>query len=160
METKKIEIVYSSYQSLDELSQDDAYLIAKAREVSFNAWAPYSNFYVGAAVQLENGKIVTGNNQENAASPSGLCAERVALFSANANFPNSPVKAIAISAANGKGIVDNPVTPCGSCLQALLECEMRFDAPIRIILDGKSEILIVEGVGKMLPFFFSPKSIE
>ena len=159
MEQKIIEIKYTEYQSLDELSQDDAYLVAKAREVSFNAWAPYSNFHVGAAVQLANGKIVTGNNQENAAYPSGLCAERVALFSANANYPNSVVTTIAVSASNTKGLIDEPVKPCGACRQALLESETRFESPIRIILDGKKSILILEGVHNLLPLNFTGSSL-
>lgn len=160
MEEKKIEIVFTRYQSLDELTQDDAYLVAKAREVSNNAWAPYSNFLVGAAIQLANGKIITGNNQENAVFPIGLCAERVALFYANANYPNSPVATIAISANNDKGLVENPIPPCGSCRQALLEAENRFDTPIRIILDGRSEILSFEGVKNLLPFSFSGDSMK
>jgi cytidine deaminase len=159
MEYKVLEIKYAEYKSLEELSQEDAYLVAKAREVSINAWAPYSKFLVGAAVELANGKIVTGNNQENSAYPSGLCAERVALFSANANFPNSAVTSIAISASNSKGLVHEPIKPCGGCRQALLEAETRFEKPIRIILDGKNSILILEGMNNLLPLNFNGSAL-
>ncbi|HKM93010.1 MAG TPA: cytidine deaminase [Prolixibacteraceae bacterium] len=154
MKLHKIEISYTEIESIDELSNEDAYLVAKSREVANNAWAPYSNFLVGAAVELSNGKIITGNNQENAAYPSGLCAERVALFAANANYPNSKVKTIAISAFNKNGHVAEPVKPCGSCRQALLEAEIRFDHPIRLILDGKNRIIIVDGIKNLLPLSF------
>ncbi|MGF7138856.1 cytidine deaminase [Roseimarinus sediminis] len=154
MELHKIEITYQRASSIDELSNDDAYLLAKAREVANNAWAPYSGFLVGAVVELSNGKIVTGNNQENAAYPSGLCAERVALFAANANYPQSKVKTIAISAFNSKGQVEGPVKPCGSCRQAILEAELRFEHPIRLLLDGKNGINIIDGITNLLPLSF------
>lgn len=154
MKQIKLEIKYSEIDSIEELSNDDAYLVAKAREVAYNAWAPYSNFLVGAAVELSNGKIITGNNQENAAYPSGLCAERVALFAANANYPGSSVKTIAISAFNKKGQVLEPVKPCGSCRQAILESEIRFEHPIRLILDGKNHINIIDGIANLLPLSF------
>ena len=149
-----VEIAYSEIVSIEELSNSDAYLVAKAREVANNAWAPYSNFFVGAAAELKNGKIVTGNNQENAAYPSGLCAERVALFAANANYPNSPVVTLAITAMNKNGLVKDPVRPCGSCRQAILESEIRFEQPVRLILDGAKCIYIIEGIKNLLPLSF------
>jgi cytidine deaminase len=103
--------------------------------------------------------IVTGNNQENSAYPSGLCAERVALFYANANYPESEVKAIAISAAKNGVLVNEPVKPCGSCRQALAETEVRFKTPIRIILDGQDSILVLNGVESLLPLSFSKKDL-
>lgn len=154
MKYHTIEIKYTEVESIEELSNDDAYLVAKAREVANNAWAPYSHFLVGAAVELSNGKVITGNNQENAAYPSGLCAERVALFAANANYPNAPVKTIAISAYNKNGHVPEPVKPCGSCRQAILETEIRFEHPIKLILDGKNCINIVDGIRNLLPLSF------
>jgi cytidine deaminase len=154
MERKKIAIEYIEISSIDELTTSDAYLVAKAREVANNAWAPYSGFRVGAAVELTNGKIITGNNQENAAYPSGLCAERVALFAANANYPNSPVKTIAVTAFNKNGQTKTPAKPCGSCCQAILESELRFEHPIRLILDGEEQIHIVEGIKNLLPLSF------
>ena len=160
MTEKIIEVKYSQYESLTELSNDDAFLVAKAREASLNAWAPYSNFRVGAAVQLDNGEIVSGNNQENAAYPSGLCAERVALFYANAQYPNSSVLSIAISACNVNGLVSEPIKPCGSCRQAILESEIRFEQPIRMILDGASKVIVVEGVKNLLPLSFGKVDLE
>ncbi|HNW51042.1 MAG TPA: cytidine deaminase [Prolixibacteraceae bacterium] len=159
MKQKTIEINYSEYDSIDDLISDDAILIAKARESSKNGWAPYSNFHVGAAVLLDNGEIILGNNQENAAYPSGLCAERVALYAANANYPHNRVVAIAISAFNRKGALEQPVSPCGSCRQAMLETEERFGAPIRIILDGSKSITMIEGIRNMLPLSFGKDSL-
>lgn len=159
MKNRKIEIQYVEANSLDELTENDAFLVAKAREAANNAWAPYSKFNVGAAVQLENGEIVVGNNQENAAYPSGLCAERVALFAANANYPDVAVTSIAITAFNAGGIPKEFVKPCGSCRQAILETETRFDQPIRLILDGKESIAIMEGIDKLLPFNFTSKDL-
>ena len=154
MKHKIIEIEYIELDSIKELTNADAYLVAKAREVANNAWAPYSNFLVGATVELENGKVVIGNNQENAAYPSGLCAERVALFAANATYPSSTVKTIAITAFNKNGQVKQPCKPCGSCRQAILEAELRFESPIRLILDGAEKIIIVEGIKNLLPLSF------
>jgi cytidine deaminase len=154
MKSVKIEVEYFELDSINDLSNDQAYLLAKAREVANNAWAPYSKFLVGAAVELENGKVITGNNQENAAYPSGLCAERVALFAANANYPNSPIKTIAISANNSKGLIKQPIKPCGACRQAILESELRFEKPITLILDGKEKINIIHGISNLLPLSF------
>lgn len=159
MKKHKIEIEYSEVNSINDLSNEDAYLVAKAREVANNAWAPYSNFLVGAAVELENGKVIIGNNQENAAYPSGLCAERVALFAANAGYPNSAVKTIAISAFNKKGHVQEPVKPCGSCRQAILEAETRFEKPIKLLLDGANSIYIMEGIASLLPLSFGKRDL-
>jgi cytidine deaminase len=159
MKYKTIEINYIEYDSIDELSNSDALLIQKARDTSKNGWAPYSNFHVGAAVLLENGEVITGNNQENAAYPSGLCAERVALFSANANFPNSPIVAMAISAFNKNGLTFQPIKPCGACRQAILESEARFEKPVRIILDGSESILIIEGICNLLPLSFGKDNL-
>lgn len=159
MKNKKIEINYIEAASLDELTADDTFLVAKARESANNAWAPYSGFLVGAAVLLDNGEIVIGNNQENAAYPSGLCAERVALFAANATYPDAAVEAIAISARNKKGITTEAVKPCGSCRQAILESEHRFEKAIRLILDGQESIYIIEGIENLLPLSFGSGSL-
>jgi cytidine deaminase len=154
-----LEIHYTEAKSMTELTNDDAFLIAKAREASINAWAPYSGFHVGAAVLLENGEIILGCNQENAAYPSGLCAERVALFAANANFPDEPVEAIAISATNKDGLVKNAVKPCGSCRQAILESEIRFEKPIRLLLDGAEQIFLLDGIKNLLPLSFGKNDL-
>lgn len=160
METKEIRIFVYEYKSADELPAEDRELVMEAREAAKKAYAPYSRFHVGAALLLDNGEIFSGNNQENAAYPAGLCAERVALFYANATFPNEAVKTLAVTAANHEGIVDDgPVKPCGSCRQALAEAEFRFDTPIKIILDGKKNIHVFEGVKNLLPFAFKPESL-
>jgi len=159
MRHKTIEISYAECDSIDELTISDAILVRKAREASKNGWAPYSNFHVGAAVILENGVIVTGNNQENAAYPSGLCAERVALFSANANYPDSPIVSMAISAFNKNGLTGQSVKPCGACRQAILESETRFEKPIRLILDGSEAIMVIDGIGNLLPLSFGKESL-
>lgn len=159
MNEKKIEIKYLEAASLEDLNETDSFLVVKAREASKNAWAPYSKFYVGAAVLLENGELILGNNQENAAYPSGLCAERVALFAANANFPNVGVKAIAITAFNEAGLIREAAKPCGSCRQAILESEVRFEKPIRLILDGADQILVMEGIRNLLPFSFTQNDL-
>jgi len=159
MKHKTIEIGYTEFDSINELTQMDAELVDKAREAAKNAWAPYSGFHVGAALLLDSGQIVTGNNQENAAYPSGICAERVALFSANANHPRSRVVAMAISAFNKKGRVSSPICPCGSCRQAIHESEERFGISIRLILDSSKTIIEVEGIKTLLPLSFNKNSL-
>jgi len=159
MKTTEIRIIVYEYQSIDELPENDRMLLGEARKITALAYAPYSGFHVGAAVLLGNRQIFTGNNQENSAYPSGLCAERVALFYANANFPDSEVKAIAISAVKNGVLVNEPVKPCGSCRQALAEAEVRFESPIRIILDGKDSIMVLDGVESLLPLSFSKKDL-
>jgi len=160
MRKNELRIIHIEFDNLSELEVADQKLVLAAREASKNAYAPYSNFYVGAALQLENGEIVTGNNQENSAFTSGLCAERVALFHANANFPDVAVKTLAVTAENSMGLVPEPVKPCGSCRQAIVETEVRFKKPIRIILDGKNKIQIFEGIDNLLPFAFKPDSLD
>jgi len=159
MKTSEIKIVVYEYETIHELPEKDQLLLTEARKITQKAYAPYSGFHVGAAVLLENGQIVTGNNQENSAFPSGLCAERVALFYANANYPESAVKTIAISAAKDGILVSEPVKPCGSCRQVLAETEIRFDRPIQIILDGKDSIMVLKGVESLLPLSFSKKDL-
>lgn len=159
MKTTEIRILVYEFQSIDELAENDRMLLIEARRIKALAYAPYSGFHVGAAVLLGNGKIFTGNNQENSAYPSGLCAERVALFYANANYPDSEVKSIAISAAKNGVLVKEPVKPCGSCRQALAEAEVRFESSIRIILDGQDSIMVLHDVESLLPLSFSKKSL-
>ena len=159
MKTTEIKIVVHEFENIRELSADDQLLLTEARKITTFAYAPYSGFHVGAAVLLGNGMIIKGNNQENAAYPSGLCAERVALFYANANYPDSEVKAIAISAAKNGVLVNESVKPCGSCRQALAETEVRFETPIKIILDGQDSILLLHGVESLLPLSFSKQAL-
>ena len=159
MRTKELRIFVYEYDTVLELSEADRRLVFAARDASKKAYAPYSRFHVGAALLLENGEILQGNNQENSAFTNGLCAERVALFYANANFPDVPVKALAVTAENINGLVAEPVKPCGSCRQVMVETETRFKKPIRVILDGKKKIHIFEGVDNLLPFAFKPDSL-
>lgn len=148
-----INISIQSYQ-LDELSPQDQELVQAAIKATHNAYANYSRFYVGAALRLENGKIVIGANQENAAFPSGLCAERTAVFAAQANYPDSPIETLAIVGRNEKGVLLNPITPCGACRQVILEIEDRYKKPIKILLYGTQKIYCVRSVKDLLPLSF------
>jgi cytidine deaminase len=139
--------------SVSEAPEVYTELIESAIDATANAYAPYSYFNVGAAVLLKNGKIVEGSNQENAAYPLGLCAERVALFSANTQYPDTTVLAIAVAAvADGKQT--DMITPCGACRQVLLEVEKRYQSPIKILLCGRELIYVVESAASLLPLSF------
>ena len=153
MEQIDINISIESYQ-LDELSPQDQELVQAAIKATHNAYANYSRFYVGAALRLENGKMVIGANQENAAFPSGLCAERTAVFAAQANCPDSPIETLAIAGRNEKGVLPNPITPCGACRQVILEIEDRYKKPIKILLYGTQKIYCVRSVKDLLPLSF------
>ena len=146
-----IRIRSASYGELDETER---ILVDEAKSAAARSYSPYSKFAVGAAVLLANGTTVTGSNQENAAYPSGLCAERTALFYANSCYPDQPVDMLAIAARNESGFVATPVTPCGACRQVILETEQRFKRPVRILLYGESEILLIEGIKDLLPLSF------
>ena len=159
MRKKELKIFVYEFDTILELPESDKKLVLAAREASENAYAPYSKFQVGAALILENGKLIKGNNQENADFTDGLCAERVALFYANANYPNLKVMAMAISAKNANGLLKEPAQPCGSCRQVLVETEVRFNNPIRLILDGEEKIMVVEGAESLLPFAFKPDAL-
>ena len=153
MEQIDINISIQSYH-LDELSPQDQELVQAAIKATHNAYAHYSRFYVGAALRLENGKMVIGANQENAAFPSGLCAERTAVFAAQANYPDSPIETLAIAGRNEKGVLPNPITPCGACRQVILEIEDRNKKPIKILLYGTQKIYCVRSVKDLLPLSF------
>ena len=145
---------------LEELSAEDQRLIEKAIEATSHSYAPYSHFCVGAALLLNNGVEITGCNQENAVYPVGLCAERVAVLSSQAQYPNTKILSLAIAARNTEGeFVTVPVSPCGSCRQVILEQEMRFKHPIRIILVGQKGIFIFNSIKDLLPFAFSEESL-
>ena len=130
-------------------------LAEKAYEALKTSYSPYSHFAVGAALLLKNGEIILGSNQENGAYPSGLCAERVALFYAGATFPNVPVKAIAIAANHNGTPTDNPVAPCGGCRQVMIETRTIGKEPITLIMVGKKRVVVVDDVSHMLPFSFT-----
>ena len=161
MKRINLTISFEEYDNIDELSAEDRSLLEHARSAIKAAYAPYSAYYVGAAVLLENGKIFTGNNQENVAYPSGICAERVALFYASSQFPDIAVKAIAVS-ARAKGFkVNSPVTPCGSCRQVMAETENRFQNQLRLIMRGENgKINIVSGVSNILPLMFRAEELK
>ena len=149
---------FDVYNSAKDLDNKDAELLLAAQKMVKTAYAPYSEFHVGAAVLLENGKIVTGNNQENAAYPSGLCAERVAIYYAGAQYPNVGIKAIAISVKSKNMVVSEPLSPCGACRQAIAEYENKFEKPIKIIMTGeKGPVYIAKSIESLLPLMFSKK---
>lgn len=143
----------------EELTKEESSLVDAAKEATRQAYAPYSSFCVGTAVLLENGVVVTGSNQENAAYPSGLCAERVALFHANHQYPHTPVVALAIAARNGDSFVD-AISPCGACRQVLLEVEQRYGKPMKVLLYGSKEIWVVDSAESLLPLCFGVKNLE
>ncbi len=144
----------------EELSNEDKELIEQSIEATKRSYAPYSKFSVGAAALLDNGITVTGTNQENAAYPSGLCAERTTLFYANSQYPDSAVKTLAIAARTERDFIETPIPPCGACRQVILETEKRFGNSIRILLYGKSCIYLVEGIGSLLPLSFDASAME
>ncbi len=153
----KTEVQECSYE---ELTPNDRQLVDEAKRQVKKAYAPYSNFHVGAAIRLGNGRIVAGSNQENAAYPSGLCAERTTMFYANAQYPDTPVTAIAIAAFSQGDFTEEPVSPCGACRQALLEPEIRFKTDIKVILYGKRCIYILQSIKSLLPFCFGKESLD
>ena len=138
----------------EELSNEEQALVTKAMQATNNSYAKYSEFRVGAACLLTNGQIVIGANQENAAYPSGLCAERTAIFAAQANYPDQPISTLAIAARNADGFTKSPISPCGACRQVILEIEDRYKQPIRILLYGKDGILCINTIKDLLPFSF------
>lgn len=154
MEERIIKSTMTVYQK-DELSESERNLIEKAIEATNNSYVPYSHFHVGSAVLLENGEIISGCNQENAAFSVTICAERTALFTAGAKFPDTPIVAIAIAARNKDGQLSEPVTPCGSCRQALVETEFRHKRKIRILLYGTSHTYVLDGIGTLMPLSFT-----
>ncbi len=154
MKTQKITITVQIFESEKELSSEYCNLVEVAKQNIEHAYAPYSEFQVSASVLLDNGKIFSGTNQENIAYPSGLCAERVAMFFANSAYPNVPVKAIAICAKNKNGFLKTPIKPCGACRQVLLESEQRYKKDIDVILYGTEHIELIENVKQLLPLQF------
>ena len=147
--------------TVDELSTQDREVVDAARKATANSYAVYSGFNVGAAVRLDDGTIVTGTNQENAAYPSGLCAERTTLFWANSQYPDKAVEVLAIAARTAEGELEKPIPPCGACRQVILETEKRYNTPVRIILYGAKECYVVEdGIKALLPLSFDAGFLE
>ena len=154
MTNKEIKIAYHEFESIDELELKDKELAQAAIEATSGSYAPYSHFNVGAAVMLENDEIIKGSNQENAAFPSGTCAERTALFYASASRPDVPMKAIAIAAMQNGELCKNPVTPCGACRQVMSQFQLKSGIPMNIILVGGERIWKFTKVEDLLPFIF------
>lgn len=159
MKELTITAIINVYQ-FDELNSADRDLIQAAMDATARSYAPYSRFSVGAAALLNNGTVVTGTNQENAAYPSGLCAERTTLFYANSRYPDQPVDTLAIAARTEKDFIDTPIPPCGACRQVILETEKRYGQPIRILLYGKECIYEIESIGDLLPLSFDASAME
>jgi len=158
MKTQQLISDYTVFDDEMELAANDAELLRLAHEATDNSYAPYSKFHVGAAVRLANGVIVKGNNIENAAYPSGLCAERVALFAAQAQYPDVPVEAMAITARSEITEVTKPVAPCGACRQVMVETEQRSGIPMRIICQGNTgKVFVFDGIETLMPFIFLTK---
>lgn len=159
---KKIEVISSflQYESLSELPMDIQMLMQKAIEVRKNAYAPYSKFRVGTALLLDDGSIVVGSNQENSAYPSGLCAERTAIFYANAVHPDKKIIKMAITAASDLKLTTIPIPPCGACRQSILEYEVKQDLPIEMYFMGEEgEVCYSESLTNILPFPFDKDAL-
>ena len=161
MKTDEYKFSFEIYDSIDELTEEDAWLLNEAREVTGNAYAPYSHFHVGAVAKLANGEIVAGSNQENASFPVGLCAERVLLASASSLYPNIPIESMAISYQSDNGDSNHPIAPCGICRQSLQEYESRVKHPIRLILGGmEGKIYIIPKSSSLLPLAFTSEELK
>ncbi len=154
MKQKSLVIEYDEYINSEGMQKEDLDLLGHAIDATKNAYAPYSNFKVGAAVKLSNGEIISASNQENAAYPSGLCAERVAIFYANARYPEASIQSLAVTASVNGNQCETPTYPCGACRQVLAESEQRGGDPIKIIIGGVKVTQIVKGTSSLLPFVF------
>ncbi|MEP7253672.1 MAG: cytidine deaminase [Ginsengibacter sp.] len=161
MQQEEIKFSIAVYDSIDELNQADSFLLSEARSVTQFAYAPYSNFQVGAVARLTNGETVTGTNQENASYPAGICAERVLLSSAASQFPGIGIETIAIAYNNLKGSSNRPVSPCGICRQSFAEFQQRTKSPIRIILSGmEGKVQIIDNAAHLLPLVFGADDLK
>ncbi|HQA74468.1 MAG: cytidine deaminase [Flavobacterium sp.] len=159
---KKLEIktTFEVFNTIDDLSSEVKALMQQAIEIRKSAYAPYSKFRVGAAILLDNGKIVLGSNQENAAYPSGLCAERVAIFQAGAIYPDAKIIKLAISAASDNNPTLSPIPPCGGCRQSIAEYEFKQNTPIEIFFMGESgEVYKSDSINNLLPLTFDKTSL-
>jgi cytidine deaminase len=160
MNKQEYHFAYEVYDSIDDLTEDDKWLLDEAREVTQHAYAPYSRFQVGAVAKLLNGEIVAGSNQENASFPAGLCAERVVLASISSLYPKVPVETMAISYFNNNGESNHPISPCGICRQALQEFTEKTKTPIRLILGGMhGKVFIIPAASMLLPLSFTSKDL-
>lgn len=161
MKNEEFSFKYQVFESIEQLNIEDAYLLTEARKITQFAYAPYSNFKVGAYAKLMNGEMVSGTNQENAAYPVGICAERTVMSVASALFPEVGIKTIAISYDNMKGKSDHPISPCGICRQSFFEFQERTENPIRIILSGQEgKVLLIENAADLLPLVFGSADMK
>ena len=154
MNEKSISISYEEYENINQLAEEDRELALAAKDAMNNAYAPYSHFHVGAAVRMSGGEIVKGANQENAAFPSGTCAERTAMFSAAATYPDKDICSIAIVGGVHGRLAEEPVTPCGACRQVMAQYQARSGKPMSIIMIGASRIWKFKKVNDILPLIF------
>lgn len=158
---KIINIRFQEYDSENDLAAEEKMLLEKARQTRDTAYAPYSDFFVGAALLMGNGEIVTGSNQENAAYPSGLCAERVAIYYAGARYPNVAVKTLVICCKASDFRLNQPVSPCGACRQAISEYENKQGSRIRILMHGDGgKVLATDGIENLLPLMFKGEFLK
>ena len=161
MHENKFEFNYKVYDSIDELPEEQQWLLHEAREVTAQAYAPYSNFQVGAVAKFSNGEIVAGSNQENASFPVGLCAERVLLASASSLFPKMPIDTMAVSYKSDHHKSDHPISPCGICRQSLQEFEARVGHPIQLILGGMTgPVYVIDSASRLLPLAFTSEELQ
>ena len=158
--TKSISISFKEFENFEEIHDNDRELILAARNSAEKAYAPYSNFRVGAAIRLESGRIVKGANVENAAFPSGICAERSALANSVSNYSEDKPVAIAIASMTSEGITENIPSPCGNCRQVIAEEESRIGDKIRIILSGKNKTVIIDSISDLLPLQFNKEILK
>lgn len=147
--------------SPDELSAEEQQLVEVAKKATTRSYAPYSHFHVGAAALLANGEIISGTNQENAAYPSGICAERTTLFYANSQHPQEAVKALAIAARTSEGHwTETPISPCGACRQVMTETENRYEKPMKVLLCSAQEVFVIESAKDLLPVSFGSEDLK
>ncbi len=159
MAEKHLNITYQEYSSVEEMTPEDQALVAAALEAQKGSYSPYSDFQVGAALLLANGVVVKGANQENIAYPSGLCAERSAMFWAGANYPDVPMETLAIAGSDHGVLCESPASPCGACRQVMAEYQKKYKHPIKIILVGSKRIRKFSCVEDLLPFIFDSLTI-
>ncbi|RYZ29914.1 MAG: cytidine deaminase [Chitinophagaceae bacterium] len=161
MKENKFEFNYKVYENISELPEEYQWLLNEAREVTSNAYAPYSKFQVGAVARMANGEIVAGSNQENASFPVGLCAERVLLASVSSLFPKIPIDTIAISYKSETQKSDHPISPCGICRQSLQEFEGRVNHPVQLILGGmEGPVYVIDSASRLLPLAFTSEELR
>jgi cytidine deaminase len=161
MEEKQYQFRYEVYETIEELKEEDKWLLEQAREATRLSYAPYSKFFVGAVALLDNGEVVAGANQENASFPAGLCAERVVLAAISSSYPKAAILTMAISYRNEKGGDHSPITPCGVCRQALQENVYKTGKSIKLILGGMDgKVMVISDTSLLLPFSFTGKELK